>query len=651
MNKKILIVCAVALALVSGNDAVAQTSWNSSSSGHWSSNSNWTSGIPDANMASMLPGGADYTVTYDSSDTAGFKAFNGFVLGNFSVTHTTTLQIGAAGFSYNGSTAQTKIEKGGTLEVLSGGVLNQGSGNNTLVDTGGSLIVRTGGTATIRAADNNKGSYLVESGGVLVIENVSNVNFGLSTGSSLNNQGTVSYKGYNPIVLAASSTLTNSGDLIFTQSSFAQSTLIIGNSETAHLTMTGGSILTPVTSLWDRGLGIGPRQSSGSSTNDSTFSQSAGAVTNNGVLLLGYSNSNTTNTASTNVALNLSGGSWVNGNSGQTSEFLQSVIVGANLTRWTNGGGTFANAAGGAMEGRIVISGSGNFTSYGNVYLGAGGGIGTLDISSGTMTVANSGSATLKLGVAGTELGNTTSSVDNSKGAITTVGTGTLKLSGGLLTVDNLVATAGHSAINFSAGTMVLSHSADVGTTGGLAVGDGTGAATLKLTASAGNYEFTNGLAIKNNSNLQAVGTVAGAATVESGAGFSVSTSGTIADVTFSNGLTLAAGSASYFDIASLASFDLAQGSAVSFGGVLNLAFTGSPTDNDQFKLFNFTSYSGNFSSVSSSGLGGGQSALFDASTGIVTVVPEPSSMVLCVLGLGLSAVAWCRQRRPGKAS
>lgn len=629
----------------------AQTTWNSSSSGHWSSTSNWTGGIPDANMASMLPGGTDYTVTYDSSDTAGFKTFNGFVLGNSSATHTTTLQIGAAGFSYIGSTAQTKIEKGGILEVLSGGVLNQSSGTNTLVDTGGSLIVRTGGTATIRAADNNKGSYLVESGGALVIENVGNVNFGLSSGSSLNNQGSVSYKGYNPIVLAASSTLTNSGDLIFTRTSFGQSTLVIGNSETAHLTMTGGSILTPVTTLWDRGLGVGPRQSSGSLANGSTFSQSAGAVTNNGVLLLGYSNSNNSNTASTNVALNLSGGSWVNGNSGQTSEFLQSVIVGANLTRWTSGGGYFANAAGGAIEGKILVSGSGNFTSYGNVYLGAGGGKGTLELTGGTVTVANSGSAVLKLGVSGTALGNVSSGVDNAKGAITTVGTGTLKVSGGSLTVDQLEATAGNSAINFSAGTILISTSADVGTTGGLAVGDGTGAATLKLTASAGNYEFTNGLTIKNNSNLEAVGTVAGSTTVESGADFSVNTSGTIGEVTFSNGLTLAAGSAAYFDIASLGSFDLAEGSSVNFGGVLNLTFTGSPADNDQFKLFDFTSYSGNFSSVSSSGLGGGQSALFDASTGIVTVVPEPSSMVLCLLGLGLGAVAWHRQRRPEKAS
>lgn len=629
MNKKILIVCAVGLALVYGNDAEAQSNWNSSSSGHWSSSSNWTGGIPDANMASMLPGGTDYTVTYDSSDTAGFKTFQGFTLGNSSSSQNVTLKISAAGFTYNG-TSDTLIEKGGTVEVLSGGVLNQSAGNQTKVRAGGAFVVRSGGNATIRGSDNN-GAFLVESGGVLT---VTAYNFGLGLGSSFDNQGTFTKTGGTPIVLAAGINATNSGTLIVS-GAFSQNTLIVGNSETSSLTMTGGSLSTPV-ALWDRGFMVAARQSSGSAMNNSTYSQSAGAATNNGTLLIGVSTVNNSNTASTNATFELSGGSWVNGNSGQTSEFLQSVIVGANISRWTGGEGYVANASGGAIAGRILVSGSGSLTSFGNMYLGAGGGTGTLEMTGGAVTVANSGSAILKLGVAGSALGNVTSSVNGTKGSITTVGTGTLKVSGGLLTVDQLEATAGNSAINFSAGTIIISNSADVGTTGGLAVGDGSGTATLKLTASAGNYEFTNGLTIKNNSNLEAVGTVDGSTTVESGADFSVNTSGTIGDVTFSNGLTLAAGSAAYFDIASSVSFDLAQGTSVGFGGVLNLAFTGSPVANDQFKIFDFTSYSGNFSSVSSSGLGGGLSATFNAGTGIVTVVPEPSTAAFLLLGAGV---------------
>jgi hypothetical protein len=55
---------------------------------------------------------------------------------------------------------------------------------------------------------------------------------------------------------------------------------------------------------------------------------------------------------------------------------------------------------------------------------------------------------------------------------------------------------------------------------------------------------------------------------------------------------------------------------------------------------------SGSFSAVNTTGLGSGQSATFDAATGYVTIVPEPSSLVLAGAGALLCGMlAWRRRR------
>ena len=86
-------------------------------------------------------------------------------------------------------------------------------------------------------------------------------------------------------------------------------------------------------------------------------------------------------------------------------------------------------------------------------------------------------------------------------------------------------------------------------------------------------------------------------------------------------------------------SYDLASGAtgAVSFGGILNLFFNASETypDHSSVQIFNFGGgYSGQFTSVNYTGLGLGQSASFDSSTGFVTVIPEPAGVMLGCLGM-----------------
>ena len=121
--------------------------------------------------------------------------------------------------------------------------------------------------------------------------------------------------------------------------------------------------------------------------------------------------------------------------------------------------------------------------------------------------------------------------------------------------------------------------------------------------------------------------------------------------MTFADGLTLDAGSVSNFEINSLTAgfYDLAQGGsgvqAVAFGGTLNLVFQAGFNTLGTIKIFDFESYSGTFTAVNPTGLDGGYSASFNALTGEVTVVPEPSTWALLSLGFG-ALVLRARSRR-----
>ncbi|MDD4889955.1 MAG: PEP-CTERM sorting domain-containing protein, partial [Phycisphaerae bacterium] len=81
----------------------------------------------------------------------------------------------------------------------------------------------------------------------------------------------------------------------------------------------------------------------------------------------------------------------------------------------------------------------------------------------------------------------------------------------------------------------------------------------------------------------------------------------------------------------------LAAGHTVTFGGTLDLVFSGTFAAGDTFKLFEFSTYSGDFADVMATGLTGNQKASWDKATGVVTLtVPEPATLALLVLG-GLS--------------
>ncbi len=121
--------------------------------------------------------------------------------------------------------------------------------------------------------------------------------------------------------------------------------------------------------------------------------------------------------------------------------------------------------------------------------------------------------------------------------------------------------------------------------------------------------------------------------------------------MTFNNDLTVGSSAIANFEFTdptfALGSYDSALGGAgtqtVTFGGTLNLLFSGGTYANEtSVQIFDFEGYTGTFPTVNFSGLEPSQSAVFNATTGFVTVVPEPGAALLSCLG----GVMLLRRRR-----
>lgn len=185
----------------------------------------------------------------------------------------------------------------------------------------------------------------------------------------------------------------------------------------------------------------------------------------------------------------------------------------------------------------------------------------------------------------------------------------------------------------------------------------GTGGLNLGTTGSPGRFDIAS--ILNGTYTLPSAATLAGVGTI-SGAGKSLAVLGSLepgnsaGTITIDSGATLdlsgAASSTFQFTDPSFApgSFDQIAGDGnVVLGGVLNLAFSGGtyPNGTSLVDLFvNTGSLTGGFTAVNATGLAAGQSASFDATTGEVTVVPEPSA--LAALGCAAALYAVLRRRR-----
>ncbi len=201
---------------------------------------------------------------------------------------------------------------------------------------------------------------------------------------------------------------------------------------------------------------------------------------------------------------------------------------------------------------------------------------------------------------------------------------------------------------NYAGGTLVEQGSVlALTSTGALGSGDVTVNGTLDLTSK------STGFALGSGQSLKGSGIVALAANQALTVNGGLAPGNSPGTLTLDGDLVLGSSSVSNFQVNGWSSgaYDLVQqassGKTVTFGGSLNVTFDSS-VDLGWAKIFDFTNYAGSFApdGFTYSGLTGGKTASFNAATGILTVVPEPSSLVLLTAGLlGLLAYAWRKRK------
>ncbi len=342
------------------------------------------------------------------------------------------------------------------------------------------------------------------------------------------------------------------------------------------------------------------------------------------------------------------------------------VLVGSGGTLVFNGALNGASTAGikagnaPANNGTVVLNASstgfsGTYSvNYGDTVIGADNvfGAGTFALNSTGRIIAN-GSRSLTSGI-----------IFQQAGIINL--TGTLTNSGNVTLTSASQAGAGQRTVNVN-GSLTLSgaviNGANSGTGAGLTVNSsGTSAGTLTLS---GNNTYTGSTVVSNGTllingdqssatgnvtiasaaTLGGVGTVGGATTIS---GDLAAGSNGVGLLSFSNGLTLNGTAESLFQINGLTrgtEFDAINiTGALAYNGVLTLDFGFDAEVGQTFNLFDFTSRTGDFTSLNF--LDSDYSGTFDAASGVLTLtsVPEPGVTAL-LLGAGLTLLVIRRRR------
>lgn len=643
------------------------TTWKGTT-GAWGTTANWSNGITNAEGVNLF----FYVPITTTAFTASTGAVNR-VAGNLeflgSDTSSFTISLGDG-------TASLR-----SLRLYTGTAT---SGGNITVDSGasGTFSILAGDTAGVRQliwGPSGTQSALVENHSILnnstsatlVIGVEQNQNSALST-TALN----LTYGGAGNINVTAPINVTTSGGLrtvnlikqdagtltLSSTNGYNGSTTIsggilqLGNGGTAG-SLDGTTAITdnatlainrtdaPVISIGITGsgaltqIGTGTTILSGANTFTGTTTISAGALQVGNGFSLGSLTGNVLIQNNATLIFARTGGitygGVISGTSGLIEKFNSGTLVLTNANTFS--GTTLVQSSAGnnirlantnALQNSTVsvsVTNGLQFDSATSLYT-----IGALTGGSNFVLQDIAGSAvTLR---SGNNNGSTTySGTMSGSGGLTTIGTGTLTLTG---------ANTFTGTTNISAGTVLLSGAGKVGA--GNVVVNGS----LDITGiSAGTYSLSTTQTLSGSGSILASGkTLSLAGTLAPG-----NSPGTL---TVTGGLTLESTAVSNFEIngTTAGQFDrlVVNGLFTLNGGTLNLTTGYSATIGQTVDLFDWTALSGTFASITGTSLGGGLS--WDTSNlytnGTITVVPEPSTMQALFVAAGLMFFAQRLRRR-----
>jgi T5SS/PEP-CTERM-associated repeat protein/autotransporter-associated beta strand protein len=530
--------------------------------------------------------------------------------------------------TYDNTTVAENSGDTATLEVTTAGTLTNLFIPFPFRGPSGELFVGRGGTGTLNVTGglvtNDGYSYLGYSAGSVGTATVSsgtwqssNIQVGGNgtgtltvTGGGVTNGGGVVGKSSVGTATVSGGTWANSGDLV------------IGDDENSNgtLNVTGGLVTSPIGVVGYRPLSFG------------TVTVSSGTWANSDYLSVGNDGSGT---------LNITGGSVTSGNGylGYTAGAFGTATVSSGT--WANSGNLVVGVSG---TGTLNISGTGLVSVGGTLSRGAAG---TISLNSGGTLQIGTGGAGGVLGVStltnnGTLVFNRSDDSDYS-GIIS--GTGAVTKQGG--------------------GTLTLTGTSNY--TGATAVNGGS----LLVNGRLGNTTVSVG----NGALLGGSGTIDGMLTVLAGGTLSPGTSPGTLHV---GSLQLSGSSTTLMEITGTAAglYDqIVAMNNIAYGGLLQLTMSGSYANGTVFQLFQFGSESGDFSSLTMAGGSGpyagltfgaigtegygadawvsdwttpsapdGQRLVFYQNTGVLAVVPEPSTYAMALAGLAY--VGWQMMRR-----
>ena len=514
---------------------------------------------------------------------------------------------------------------GGAPSACAQTVTTYGSGGSSNTFTGGTIIpgdtvlLNDGATVTGDITANGTLQFNQSAGNALTISNLIS-----GTGTLwLTNTGTLNLTGTSGATNTVVLDMTTSTSLGVLQIVSGTGDLIVGNSGTGTLNVTGGYVSSKWGTLGNAAGSVG------------TATVSSGTWANSGNLTVGVSGTGT---------LNVNGGYVSN---------LNGIL------------GNFANTVGTA-----TVS-SGTWANSGNLTVGSSG-TGTLTMNGGLVTVGG----TLSRGNSGTinlNSGGTLQIGVGSTGGVLLGGTGDLLNNGTLVfnrsdasTYSGVISGTG-AVTKQGAGTLTFTGTSSY--TGATAVNGGS----LLVNGRLGNTAVSVG----NGALLGGSGTIDGVLTVLAGGTLSPGNSPGTLHV---GSLQLDGSSTTLMEITGTATglYDqIVATNNIAYGGLLQLTMSGSYSNDTVFQLFQFGSESGDFSSltmaggsspyagltVGAIGTGGygvdawvsdwttpsapnGQRLVFYQNTGVLAVVPEPSTYAMALAGLACGGWQMYRRRR-----